>query len=95
MTRGHEEEPKRPDDIAPDLAAVRAELAKCIAAEAAARGQIAYLTKWLEDNEKMSEGALDAERNAQMVLPEIWRPSAPSLQIVLLRKLLPVMRLHS
>ena len=63
LTRGHEEEPKRPDDIAPDLAAVRAELAKCIAAETAARGQIAYLTKWLEDNEKMSEVALDAERN--------------------------------
>ena len=63
LTRGHEEEPKRPDDIAPDLAAVRAELAKCIAAETAARGQIAYLTKWLEDNEKLSEVALDAERN--------------------------------
>ena len=63
FTTGHEEEPKRPDDIAPDLVAVRAELAKCIAAETAARGQIAYLTKWLEDNEKLSEVALDAERN--------------------------------
>ena len=63
LTRGQEEQPKRPDDIAPDLAAVRAELAKCIAAEAAARGQIAYLTKWLEDNEKLAEVALDAERN--------------------------------
>ena len=59
---GDEEKSKRPDDTASDLAAVRAELAKSIAAEESARRQIAYLEKWLKDNEMMSTGALDAER---------------------------------
>ena len=59
---GDDEKSKRPDDTASDLAAVRAELAKSIAAEEFARRQIAYLEKWLKDNEMMSTGALDAER---------------------------------
>ena len=59
---GDEEKSKRPDDTASDLAAVRAELAKSIAAEESTRRQIAYLEKWLKDNEMMSTGALDAER---------------------------------
>ena len=59
---GDEEKSKRPDDTASDLAAVRAELAKSIAAEESARRLIAYLEKWLKDNEMISAGALDAER---------------------------------
>ena len=59
---GDEEKSNRPDDTASDLAAVRAELAKSIAAEEFARRLIAYLEKWLKDNEMISAGALDAER---------------------------------
>ena len=59
---GDEEKSNQPADTPSDLAAVRAELAKSIAAEEFARRQIAYLEKWLKDNEVMSTGALDAER---------------------------------
>ena len=59
---GDEEKSNQPADTPSDLSAVRAELAKSIAAEASARRLIAYLEKWLKDNEMMSTDALDAER---------------------------------
>ena len=58
----HDNEQKRSDDVAAELAAVRAELADRVNTEATARKELAVAAKRLEANEKEWAAKLNAER---------------------------------
>jgi hypothetical protein len=59
---GYNAERQRADDVAKDLASVRAELADRVTAEAAARAEVARMAKLLEAKDTEWTNKLDAER---------------------------------